>query len=131
MQHGGFDVIIGNPPYVEYSKVKHEYQATEPESVGTYGNLYAAVLQRSLTLCRPDQSYLGLIVPLSLCGSERFASLRRSIIKQTTEVWLSNFEIFPSRLFDGAFQRLSILLAHHGNTSQCTTYSTRIQRWYR
>ncbi len=130
MQHGGFDVIIGNPPYVEYSKVKHEYQATEPESVGTYGNLYAAVLQRSLTLCRPDQSYLGLIVPLSLCGSERFASLRRSIIKQTTEVWLSNFEIFPSRLFDGAFQRLSILLAHHGNSSQCTTYSTRIQRWY-
>ena len=24
-QRGGFDVIIGNPPYVEYSKVRDEY----------------------------------------------------------------------------------------------------------
>ena len=129
MERGGFDVIIGNPPYVEYSKVKHEYQTTESD-ITVYGNLYAAVLERSLMLCHPDQSYLGLIVPLSLCGGERFASLRRSIIRQTAELWLANFEIFPSRLFDGAFQRLSILLAHYGNSAQCTTYSTRIQRWY-
>ena len=25
MRRGGFDVVIGNPPYVEYSKVKSEY----------------------------------------------------------------------------------------------------------
>jgi hypothetical protein len=130
MERGGFDVIIGNPPYIEYSKVRHEYQATGSEVAVAYGNLYAAVLERSLALCRPGKSYLGLIVPLSLCGGERFASLRRSIIGQTAELWLSNFEIFPSRLFDGAFQRLSILLARHENSAKCTTYSTRIQRWY-
>ncbi len=129
MEHGGFDVIIGNPPYVEYSKVKHEYQAVASEA-GRYGNLYAAVLERSLALCRSGQSHLGLIVPLSLCGGERFGSLRRSIIQQMQELWLSNFEIFPSRLFEGAFQRLSMLIARHGNSGKCTTYSTRIQRWY-
>jgi hypothetical protein len=129
MGRGGFDVIIGNPPYVEYSKVKHEYQAVGSEA-GGYGNLYAAVLERSLALCRSGQSHLGLIVPLSLCGGERFGSLRRSIIQQTQELWLSNFEIFPSRLFEGAFQRLSMLIARHGNSEECTTYSTRIQRWY-
>ncbi|HEY5005173.1 MAG TPA: DNA methyltransferase [Ktedonobacteraceae bacterium] len=130
MERGGFDVIIGNPPYVEYSKVRHEYQAAGSEAAVVYGNLYAAVLERSLALCRPGKSYLGLIVPLSLCGGERFGSLRRSITRQTAELWLSNFEIFPSRLFDGAFQRLSILLARHENSAKCTTYSTRIQRWY-
>jgi Eco57I restriction-modification methylase len=129
MERGGFDVIIGNPPYVEYSKVKYEYQVAGSE-MGGYGNLYAAVLERSLALCRPGKSYLGLIVPLSLCGGERFGSLRRSIIRQTEELWLSNFEIFPSRLFDGAFQRLSILIARHGSSEECTTYTTRIQRWY-
>ena len=43
MKNGGFDVIIGNPPYVEYSKVKKGYQILGflTESAG---NLYAMCL---------------------------------------------------------------------------------------
>ena len=46
MSKGGFDVVIGNPPYVEYSKVKDDYTilAYKTESCG---NLYAYVLERS------------------------------------------------------------------------------------
>ncbi|MBV9231113.1 MAG: Eco57I restriction-modification methylase domain-containing protein, partial [Chloroflexi bacterium] len=129
MERGGFDVIIGNPPYVEYSKVKQEYRlhGYQTESCG---NLYAAVIERSLALCRPGQSYLGLIVPLSVCGSERFGPLRDTLTHNTGLLWLANFEIFPSRLFDGAFQRLSILIACHDTTHDCAMHVTRIQRWY-
>lgn len=129
MQRGGFDIIIGNPPYVEYSKVRQTYkvQGYETESCG---NLYAAVIERSFALCRPGYSFLGCIVPLSICGSERFHQLRRTIMQHTSAHWLSNFEIFPCRLFDGAFQRLSILLARHKNTSDTCTFVTKIQRWY-
>jgi len=127
MERGGFDIIIGNPPYVEYSKVRHAYRVQGYETASC-GNLYAAVIERSLTLCRDEQSYLGLIVPLSVCGGERFDGLRRTITRHTSALWLSNFEIFPCRLFEGAFQRLSILLAQHG--SDCAISTTRIQRWY-
>ena len=29
LKNGGFDVIIGNPPYVEYSKVRNDYTVRE------------------------------------------------------------------------------------------------------
>jgi hypothetical protein len=130
LERGGFDVIIGNPPYVEYSQVRQRYQACGYEAASC-GNLYAAVIERSLALCSPEQSYVGLVAPLSLCGSERFSQLRSTIRQRTSLRWLSNFEIFPCRLFDGAYQRLSILLARHSTTiSEPTTFVTHIQRWY-
>ncbi len=134
MQHGGFNVVVGNPPYVEYSKVRDRYslsgsRVTEP------ANLYAAVTDRSFTLTASRRSRVGLVLPISLCGSPRFAWLRETLRNSASQLWLSNYEIFPSKLFAGAFQRLSILLATRGGSSEHGTnpsaqYVTRILRWY-
>jgi hypothetical protein len=129
LARGGFDVIIGNPPYVEYSKVRQDYvvQGYEERS---YGNLYAAVIERSLALCRVPQAYLGLIVPLSICSGKRFSTLRSTLLEKLSSLWLAHFEIFPSRLFENAFQRLSILLGRRQATQSATVYTTRLHRWY-
>lgn len=129
MEKGGFDVIIGNPPYVEYSKVRQDYTIDGYEK-RSCGNLYAAVIERSLTLCSPQESSLGLLVPVSICGSTRFEHLREILKQMASHLWLANFEIFPSRLFDGVFQRLSILLAKCDQTPPCIIHTTRIYRWY-
>ncbi len=132
LARGGFDVIIGNPPYVEYSKVRHDYLAQGYEEKSC-GNLYAAVIERALALCHASEStpsVLGLIVPLSICGSSRFAPLRASLLDQLGSLWLANFEIFPCRLFDGAFQRLSILLGRCQPAAPATIHTTRLHRWY-
>jgi hypothetical protein len=133
-RRGGFDIIIGNPPYLEHTHIKQEYaiQGYEEKSCG---NLYAAVLERALDIRHTQQSYLGLIVPISLCSGERFQTLRHKLRQETSTLWLANFDIFPGRLFTHAFQRLSILLAqtrpssekHH---SDHTLYVTRTHRWY-
>ena len=128
-KHGGFDVIIGNPPYIECSKARQNYTVPGYETWNR-GNLYAMVLERSLALCRPELSYLGLIVPLSICSSERFGQLRAMLSTTTPSLWLANFEIFPCRLFEGAFQRLSILIAKHGSGTASTVHVTRAQRWH-
>jgi hypothetical protein len=134
MAQGGFDVIIGNPPYIEYNKMKQKY-ILQRFGTGNCGNLYAAVVERSFALCC-EEGYIGLIVPLSICGGERFGTLRKTVLRNTTALWLANFEIFPSRLFDGAYQRLSIMLAKHSIDQRSTppsphqTYVTRMQRWY-
>jgi methylase of polypeptide subunit release factors len=130
VEQGGFDVILGNPPYIEYSKVRRDYAEYRYESCG---NLYAAFLERSLVHCHAGRSYIGLIVPLSICSGERFRQLRAILVENTSSLWLSNFEIFPSRLFDGAFQRLSILIAKSGMAARGVPHSiyvTRIHRWY-
>jgi hypothetical protein len=131
IKRGGFDVIIGNPPYIEYSKLRKSYEdQTQDSKVVGDSNLYATVLEQSLALCRPGQSYLGLIVPLSICSSERFAFLRHMLTRHTARLWLANFEIFPCRLFDEAYQRLTILLAHHSTSQPCSIFVTHLQRWY-
>ena len=50
MSKGGFDVVIGNPPYVEYNKVKSEY-TVEAYETEPCGNLYAFVVERNKGLC--------------------------------------------------------------------------------
>ena len=64
MHRGGFDVIIGNPPYVEYSKVKTVYRVRN-FSTEKCGNIYAFCTERALDLLR-DRAWFSFIVPLSL-----------------------------------------------------------------
>ena len=100
---GGFAVILGNPPYIEYSKVRKQYAINGYEEKSC-GNVYAAMLERSLALLHPDGSYIGLLLPMSICGSQRFAQLRALLTKSLSPIWLANFDIFPCRLmrFNGS-----------------------------
>ena len=62
---GGFDVIIGNPPYVEYRTIHHQYQLPKHQYVTEQcGNLLAFVTERSLHLLR-DTGRSGLILLVS------------------------------------------------------------------
>jgi hypothetical protein len=129
LANGGFDVIVGNPPYVEYSKVRKQYQV-RGYTTENIGNLYAAVIERSYVIAYQNRGIVGLIVPLSLCGGERFVWLRELIDKKSAKTWISNYEIFPSKLFEGAFQRLSILLGMVAKVQKTYKYVTKIRRWY-
>ncbi|MDR2829428.1 MAG: N-6 DNA methylase [Methanobrevibacter sp.] len=62
MTHGGFDIIIGNPPYVRQEKIK-EYKPyfSEHYTVHTGVNdLYTYFFEKGLTLLKED-GYLGFI----------------------------------------------------------------------
>jgi hypothetical protein len=106
MSNGGFDVIIGNPPYVVYSKVKDAYQV-ENYDTQTCGNLSAYVLERALTLLRPGGRY-GMIVPVSAISSESYQPLGRLLLRK--QLWVSSYSNRPNKLFASAEQRLAILL---------------------
>ena len=131
--NGGFDIIIGNPPYVEYNKkdkasgkaVSDVYNLKGYDTINC-GNLYAFCIERSKAILK-DSSHFGMIVPLSLTCGDRMSSLRDHIKKSFSCRHISNFEIFPSKLFDGAFQRVSILIASNSNNQ---SYITKLHRWY-
>jgi hypothetical protein len=127
---GGFDVIIGNPPYVEYSKVKKSYQLLERvfETLEC-GNIYANVFERSMML-NGNIGKLGLIVPISLGSTKRMAALLGKIKKQSSFYWTSFYAERPSKLFDGAEVLLNIsILDMKNDQSPVKLNSTGLIKW--
>ncbi len=130
MSNGGFDVIIGNPPYVESRKLS-QYTVvgfeTEP-----CGDLYAFTLDRAITISgRP--SWLGYIVPLSCFSVERFAPVQELYFRKVSTLFVSHWsgDAHPSRLFEGVSKRLQIVVASRQDekfTKQ--VFSSQYLKWY-
>ena len=124
MHGGGFDVIIGNPPYIELKSVD-QYNLKGYECLKA-GNLYAVMLERSLTLHR-RLGRQGFIVPVSSVSTDRYVSLQDKLSQRLLHY--SSFDDRPSRLFDGLQHiRLTIhLIAPIGPSP--IMYSTRYNKW--
>ena len=106
MSDGGFDAVIGNPPYVEYSPKKIGYVASGYQAGG---NLYAMFIERALALGRDN---FGMIVPISLPSTPRMTAARRILGAQKGTLCVGNFADRPGCLFSGVHQKLSIFLFH-------------------
>lgn len=127
ISNGGFDVIIGNPPYVEYSKVKNEY-SIQGYKTEECGNLYTFVIERLFPVLE-EQGRFGMIVPISLACSDRMSVARRMIYENCSNIWVSNFAIRPQPLFAGIMQRNSIILTQASQTQNISVWSTNYLRW--
>ncbi|MDQ3693712.1 MAG: SAM-dependent methyltransferase [Chloroflexota bacterium] len=123
---GGFDVIVGNPPYVELSKVRKFYNLIGYATISC-GNLYAPIQERCYRVISGNSGRLGMIVPLSLAATRRAFEIRRIILKRTA--WVSCFDMRPSALFDGVAQRLAIVLSAERSESERRLLSGGYRRW--
>ena len=112
MQRGGFEVIIGNPPYVEYSKVKKDYQI-EGYETEKCGNLYAFMIERSLQLLQKE-GQTGMIIPLAAISTERMRAVQKLFTENAATLWVSSYAMRPAKLFAGVDQHLCNLLAAKG-----------------
>lgn len=126
MSGGGFDVIIGNPPYVEYAKVKKDY-TIHGYTTESCGNLYAFLTERSFCLLQKEGSF-GFIVPISLVCTQRMEVLQNSIASFSKNIWLSNYAERPGKLFVGAEVLLTIVLTRTG-ISSANYFTTKFIKW--
>lgn len=110
MVGSGFDVIVGNPPFVEVARGKLGY-TLQGYVTAECGNLYAPVVERCTVLARAG--WVGLVTPLSLLCTDRTTSLRKVISGQNS--WVSSYDMRPGSLFEGVAQRLCILIASREN----------------
>lgn len=124
LKSGGFNVIIGNPPYVELKQVS-EYRLIG-YSCYEAGNLYALVLERCLALGSTDSNQ-GFIVPVSSISTDRYVSLQRLLISRPLHY--CSFDDRPSRLFDG-LEHIRLTIHIIGSTAKPTILnSNKYNKW--
>ena len=117
-----YNIIIGNPPYVEYGKL----EVVPPKRLG---NAYANVVFNSLEQLSKD-GVMGYIIPLSFVSTPRMSDLRKEIIGRSKKMIVVNFADRPDCLFTQVHQKLTILIAVKGR-SICKTYSSNYYYWYK
>jgi len=126
MQKGGFDAIIGNPPYVEYKDVRSSYQVRNYLTTDC-SNLFAFIVERCTFLGSPD-SRIGMIIPLSAFSTDRMTPLIQHFERSSRSLHISHFGWRPGKLFDGVNLQLSIMLQSLG--SPCSSiHTTRYLLW--
>lgn len=116
-----YDIIIGNPPYVEYGKL-----SKKPDS--NYGNIYADVLQNSIKALK-NGGIIGFVVPISFVATSRMEPIRNYVYHKMDKLFAMNFADRPDCLFDGVHQKLTIILGGKGK-NKCHVYSSSYYHWY-
>lgn len=132
--NGGFDVIIGNPPYVGYTRKNKEtgkavcelYRVQNLSTLPT-SNLYAFTIERSHIIMH-KKSKVGMIIPISAFANDSMVELQDLIKCDFADLYISTFHQRPAQLFAGVLQRLSIFIASKNATN--IIYTTGINRWY-
>ena len=124
-ENGGFDVVIGNPPYVEYVEDKFAYTVHGYKTLPCR-NLYAYFMELSQAIMN-QQSRFGMIVPLSLMSAKRMLSLRA--IYESCKTHAASFADRPSSLFLGVHQMVTILLATRPSTESVQRLTNQFRHW--
>ena len=123
LKDGGFDVIIGNPPYLELREVDY----IPPTSLVTYETktIHAMCMDRSLQLLI-QQGCMSMIVPSALVSTQRM-QIVQSLLEKSRNVWYANYSWRPAKLFDTVNRALTIFSTTPSKQGQ--TFSTNYQKW--
>ena len=122
MHGGGFDVVVGNPPYVNRRSVDYVVRSTANLKFPDIYGYVAVQSQRILS----RHGRCGLIVPLSATFSFEFSDLREPMASAGTH-WFSSYDNIPAALFSGVSQRCTIWLTSVAQKTEL--FATRLYRW--
>lgn len=123
----GFDVVIGNPPYVAKRRVQgYSFKGFATDDTP---DIYAPCTERSSQITRPD-GRMTLIIPLSAQFGAEFTTLRNHLKKRFCNLWVSTFSRNPAALFSaGLGVRSTIVVGAGDGTKGNNLYGTKTHRW--
>jgi hypothetical protein len=123
MKKGGFDAIIGNPPYLELREVDYLIKGFKTLDSNA---VHAMCMERSLSVLS-RRGAISMIVPLALVSTQRMQSIQK-MLENNSSTWYANYAWRPGKLFDTVNRALTIFVAI-GSTVDKRVYSTSYQKW--
>jgi len=121
---GGFDVVVGNPPYVDQTHVPY---AIEGFKTAALRDMFAPCVERSLHLLN-GEGRLAMILPISFQFSSRYRIAREVVLEQPG-VWTSTYSRNPSALFTAGLGVRNTIIATSPHEPKA--YTTETRRWWR
>ena len=129
---GGFDVVIGNPPYINKKQVtEYTWRGYRTEKCP---DLYAVCVERAITLLNSGGRFT-MIVMHSLCFNKKFVSLRSYLTDNLASLWISSYAKRPDLLFAGSADvRNSIIIGSRRGSgglivSRCRRWLSEARPW--
>ena len=84
LSQGGFDVVVGNPPYVfargNFSEKEKEFYSKNYQSSEYQVNLFVLFSEKAISLVR-NSSFVGFIIPNTLLKISSISKLRKFMLK--------------------------------------------------
>ncbi|GCF07396.1 Eco57I restriction-modification methylase domain-containing protein [Dictyobacter arantiisoli] len=125
---GGFAVIIGNPPYVEYTEQTFPYSLNHFHT-RVCANLYTCIVERSQQLLSPQGRH-GMILPLAAFATKNMQPFLEIFRNWFPVSWISFYHFRPSMLFSGgkvaSIPTAIYLTKSHGQEQR---FSTHLIKW--
>ena len=119
---GGFDVVIGNPPYVQLqnkdkipAELQKSYQLEDYETFEKTGDIYALFYEIGLRLSKPQNGLLSLITSNKWMRAKYGGSLRQ-FFSWNQRIELIDFGGF--QVFDNATVDTNILTIQHRSSEK-------------
>ncbi len=119
---GGFDVVIGNPPYLEVRQI--DYKPKKLKTFGT-GAVHNMCIERSLQILKM-QGNISMIVPLALICTQRMVIVQK-LLEENRITWYSNFAWRPGKLFENVNRALNIFISISSDKKQA--FNTKYLKW--
>lgn len=120
-EKGGFDVVIGNPPYIPTESIPEKdkvfYEKNYKSAFGRI-NIYPMFYEKGISLLK-ENGLLGFITPYTLLKNQYYIEARRLILENTSInclVDFANISIFPDATVD------SIILILKKEKKQCNVF---------
>ena len=123
MSQGGFDVVIGNPPYLELREV--DYKMIGYTCIDTAA-IHALCIERSAALLC-NAGCMSMIVPLALPSTQRMKAVQNILERGNRNVWYGNFAWRPAKLFETVNRALTIFVMTPSDSPK--SLSTAYQKW--
>lgn len=114
---GGFDVIIGNPPYVKLEQIKETSQQLEQVGFETFekrGDLYVLFVEQGFNLLKPNGK-IAYIMPNKWLQAGYGKSLRQFFLRQNLQQLIDFGDV---QIFEGATTYPCIFVAEKAAPSQ-------------
>jgi len=121
-QRSGFDVVIGNPPYIKKSKIDYDLSGHFTSSCP---DIYAMCMERAAIVLN-EYGTFAMIVMSNLVFSERYILLREFLTKRFGLRFISGYAKRPSSLFMGVQVRNTIFIGARGERN---LFSAPMKRW--
>ena len=107
---GGFDIVIGNPPYVNIANIKDEFirktYQHDYETIKNKSDLYSIFTERAHWLLR-KKGICSFIFSNSWMGTDSFSIFRQFLVNKTKVIKLVDL---PDKIFENAQVKTCIIL---------------------